>query len=506
MISVDRVRRLGGVSLLVIAALGAGAVLERTSQPAYALQQDPAPAFSAAVPNGAPMSFADLIEGVSPAVVTIQASTDAQALVNEAAPNMDDVPPQFREWLERQFNERQQQPQPAQPRQSLGSGFFISADGHVVTNNHVVAGATEITIGTADGETYPAQVVGLDPQTDLALLKVDEDVIFPFVTLDSDPHYRVGDWVVAVGNPFGLGGTATAGIISATGREIGNSAYNDFIQIDAPINRGNSGGPTFDLNGNVVGVNSQIFSPSGGNVGIGFAIPSDIASRIIAQLMNDGRVARGWLGVSIQNITEDIAETVEGLGEPRGAIVSSIVADGPASNGGIERGDVILSINGDEVDGSSDLTRRIGEISADERVSFRVLRDGRERTIRVTLGDRPDDETLSNMSNVDEAPAEVSYFGMTLVPLGDEDREVRGLAAGTNGLVVDTVDPASEAARKGLRNGDVVLEAGGDSVADIDAFADVIAAARADDRSAILLLVEGRGGQRYVALQIDEAE
>ncbi|MBR9825559.1 MAG: Do family serine endopeptidase, partial [Alphaproteobacteria bacterium] len=457
--------------------------------------------FAAAVPAGAPMSFADLIEGVSPAVVTIQARADSRD--PQEAPNMEGLPPQLREWLERQFG-GQVNPNP-QPRQALGSGFFISAEGHIVTNNHVVEGATEITIGTSDGETYEARIIGLDPQTDLALLKVDEADDFPFVTLDDNPQYRVGDWVVAVGNPFGLGGTATAGIISATGREIGNSTYNDFIQIDAPINSGNSGGPTFDLEGNVVGVNSQIFSPTGGNVGIGFAIPSDVASRIVGELLEDGRVSRGWLGVSIQNVTEDIAGAV-GLDEARGAIISSIVAEGPADNAGFEREDVILEVNGEAVDGSRELTRRIGEFAAGERVNFLVLRDGRERTVRAVLGDRPSEDDLNNRQSREEAEASVALFGIQLSPLDDRSREALGLGEDVVGLVVDEVNPGGEADNKGIRRGDVVLEAGGEAVGTPDAFRAAVDEAREAGRSAILLLVEGRGGQRYVALQLDAAE
>ncbi|MHA6288286.1 Do family serine endopeptidase [Maricaulis sp. CAU 1757] len=491
MISVQRMSRLGGVSLLALSALMAS--------PALA-QQEPAP-LSAAVPRGAPMSFADLIESVSPSVVTIQASGTPDPL----GADMQDIPPQFREWLERQFGEQGIPRQQQRPRQALGSGFFISADGLIVTNNHVVAGADEITVGTSDGETYPATIIGLDPQTDLALIKVDGDDDFPFVTLDETPEYRVGDWVVAVGNPFGLGGTATAGIISATGREIGNSTYNDFIQIDAPINRGNSGGPTFDLDGNVVGVNSQIFSPTGGNVGIGFAIPSDVAAAIVSDLRENGEVSRGWLGVSIQNVTDDIAEAM-GLEEVEGAIVSSIVSGGPADRAGFEREDVVLEVNGEAVEGSRDLTRRIGNISAGEEVRFTILRDGRERTLRAELGNRPSDEELDSMTNAEAAEAEVFLFGMNLVPLGEEDREVRNLPAGTQGLVVDAIQPGSEAQRKGLTSGDIILEAGGETVASLDAFRSVVNEAREDDRTAILLLVEGRGGQRYIALQLAEAE
>ena len=505
MISVDRMRRLGGVSLLVLSALAAGSLLDRSMGAAHAFQSTDQPRLAAAVPVGAPMSFADLIESVSPSVVTVQVSgTVEMNPFGGEAPDMENLTPQMREWLERQFGGQRPQPQ-AQPRQSLGSGFFISANGYLVTNNHVVASADEITIGTADGEEYPARVIGTDPQTDLALLKVDADVDFPFVRLEEDPQYRVGDWVVAVGNPFGLGGTATAGIISAIGRPIGNSTYNDFIQVDAPINRGNSGGPTFDLNGNVIGVNSQIFSPTGGNVGIGFAIPSDVAARIVADLRDDGRVARGWLGVSIQNVTDDIAEAL-GLEAPRGAIISSIVQGGPADEAGFEREDVVLEINGEEVDGSRDLTRRVGNIQAGEEVRFLVLRDGRERTVRARLGDRPGEQELAGMSSVDQIAPRTAVFGMSMAPLADEDREVRGLAPNVAGVVVDEVEPGSEAGRKGILSGDIILEAGGNPVDSAEALRAIADEARQDGRSAILLLVEGRGGQRYVALQLGDAE
>tara|TARA_R110002096_G_scaffold61653_6_gene153183 strand:- start:2306 stop:3814 length:1509 start_codon:yes stop_codon:yes gene_type:complete len=502
MLSVSKIRRLGGVSVLVLAAIAAGALLDRSVAPAYAMQEISEPAFAAAIPAGAPMSFADLIEHVSPAVVTIQASS----MPDQAAPgaDMENMPPQMREWLERQFGGRAA-PQPAQPRQSLGSGFFISADGYLVTNNHVVDGATEITIGTAGGETYPARVIGLDPQTDLALLKVDEEIEFPFVTLEDQPHYRVGDWVVAVGNPFGLGGTATAGIISATGREIGNSTYNDFLQIDAPINRGNSGGPTFSLDGKVVGVNSQIFSPTGGSVGIGFAIPSDVAARVVASLRETGHVSRGWLGVGIQNVTEDIAGAL-GLEASSGAIISSVVAGGPADQAGFEREDVVLAINGQTVENSRDLTRRIGDLTVGTDVRFRILRDGSERTLRVELGERPDDTALAQLPSREQAEGSVAIFGMSLTPVTDEVREARGLPMGTAGLMIETLEPAGEAVRKGLSRGDIILEAGGRSVGSTDALRAAINEARSSNRSAILLLVETQGGQRYIALQLGEAE
>ena len=503
MISVDRMRRLGGVSLLALSTVAAASLAFPLGTPAMAQETEIRPPFAAAVPNGAPMSFADLIETVSPAVVTIRASTPPRERETEMSPDLERLPPQLREFFSERFGDNG----PAIPRgrESLGSGFFIDAEGHIVTNNHVVAGAEEITVGLSDGSEYEARIVGLDEQTDLALLKVEADVDFPYVTLEEDANYRVGDWVVAVGNPFGLGGTATAGIISAIGRPIGNAAYNDFIQVDAPINRGNSGGPTFDLAGNVIGVNSQIFSPTGGNVGIGFAIPSDVAARIVEQLKSDGRVERGWLGVRIQVVTEDIAGAMA-LGEARGAIVSSITADSPAAEAGFERDDIILEINGERVEGPRDVTRRVGALSAGETVRFVVLRDGDERTLRVRLGNRPSEDELNNLRDVGEAEAEASYFGMSLVPLTDEDRERYGLAEGTAGLVVGAVDRGSQPSRKGISTGDVILEAGGTPVATPEEFESAVERVREDGRPAVLLLIETRGGQRYFTLEFDQED
>lgn len=476
------------------------AALALTGPVAFAQTED-APRYAAAVPAGAPMSFADLIEDVSPSVVSINARITApMGPQDNAVPNVEGMPPQFREWFERQFPN---QPQQREGR-SLGSGFFVSAEGHVVTNNHVVENAAEITVSLSNGEEYPAEVIGTDPLTDIALLRVETDDTpdFPFVVLDRNPSIRVGDWVVAVGNPFGLGGTATAGIVSATGRELPSSVYNNFLQVDAPINRGNSGGPTFSLDGEVVGVNSQIFSPSGGNVGIGFAIPSDIAANIVDQLLADGRVARGWLGVQIQNVTDDIAEGL-GLDEQRGAIVSSIVAGGPADDAGFERMDVITAVNGQSVDGSAELTRRVGSIGAGTEVTFNVIRDGENVVVRATLGDRPAETDLSTMQSIepDDAPQTV-FFGMQVVPAGSEGLDRLGVTAET-GIVVVDLQPNSEAAQKGLRPGDVILEAGGEDLSDLDDLQNAIDEAREDGRTAILLLVQNDTGQRYVALTLD---
>ena len=446
------------------------------------------------------MSFADLIEEVSPSVVSINARITApMGMQGGIVPEMEGMPPQFREWFERQFPN---QPQQREGR-SLGSGFFISAEGHIVTNNHVVENATEITVALSDGEEYPAEVIGTDPLTDIALLRLDtdEEIEFSFVTLDRDPTIRVGDWVVAVGNPFGLGGTATAGIVSATGRELPTNVYNNFLQIDAPINRGNSGGPTFSLDGEVVGVNSQIFSPSGGNVGIGFAIPSNIAANIVDQLLADGRVARGWLGVQIQNVTDDIAEGL-GLDEQRGAFVSSIVAGGPADRAGFERMDVITAVNGESVESSADLTRRVGSIGAGTEVTFNVIRENDEIVLRATLGDRPAETDLDTLQQSGVIEPETAFFGMQVRPADDEMAARAGVES-DRGLVVVALQPDSEAAQKGLRTGDVLLEAGGETLTDVDDLQAAIDDAREDGRSAILVLVQNASGQRYVALTLD---
>ncbi|MCW5725195.1 MAG: Do family serine endopeptidase [Maricaulaceae bacterium] len=502
--AIRRLRRFGGASILALSIFTAGAMLA-PSMSAGAQQVQPPYAFQA--PNGAPMSFADLIERVSPAVVSINARVQAPSMApGQTPPGFEGLPPQFREWLEREFG-GPGAPQPREGR-SLGSGFFISADGHIVTNNHVIENATEITVALSDEREFPARIIGRDPLTDLAVLKVDSDTAFPFVRLDPNPRIRVGDWVVAVGNPFGLGGTATAGIVSATGRELRRvSSQNPFIQIDAPINRGNSGGPAFDLNGNVIGVNSAIFSPSGGNVGIGFAIPSEVAAPIVAQIIERGRVSRGWLGVTIQDIDEDIAESL-GLSNRRGALVSAVVNDSPAASGGLQRGDVVLRMNDREVSDSTDLTRRIGATPQGEQVQFRVLRDGRERTLRVTLGERPDEEALTALTTgqpeAAPPPGEARFFGMSLTTLDEPAARRAGLQPGATGLLISAVDADSEAARKGLRPGQVIVEAGGRAVTTAEAFRQAVEQARRDGRSAILVLVQQGGGQAYVALQLDQ--
>jgi len=455
--------------------------------------------------NGAPMSFADLIERVSPAVVSVSVVTELESPFGSNEFNFDNAPDGFEEFF-RQFRDQfDGEDQAPREGRALGSGFIISAEGHIVTNNHVVDNATSVTISLKDGEEYEAEVLGVDESTDLAVLKISGDEPFAFVEFAEGPPLRVGDWVVAVGNPFGLGGTATAGIISATGREIGGR-YNDFIQIDAPINRGNSGGPTFDLSGRVVGVNSQIYSPSGGNVGIGFAIPAETAQRIVGVLIADGRIVRGWLGVTIQSVSEDIAESL-GLEDARGAIVSNVDDRGPAKAAGFEEGDVVLEVDGVEVESNVDLTRKVGSLIVGDRVQFRVLRNGRERNLRVTIGERPTDEFLADRDSTDpDEPndTESEEFGLTLSALVDDDRRRLGLEDRDHGVLIKDLSRDGEAAEKGLRPGEAILEVGGEDVDSARAFDEAVDEARDAGRSAVLLLVQSEQGRRFVALSLTE--
>jgi len=458
---------------------------------------------SVAPPGGAPGSFADLIQRVSPAVVSISVRQKANATGGEV--DAENLPPGLEEFM-RRFPERG----PRRAPTALGSGFIVAENGTVVTNNHVVEDADDITIRLSDGRELKAQLVGTDPGTDLAVLKIQGGGRFPYVTFDRTPSIRVGDWVVAVGNPFGLDGTATAGIVSAKGRrDYGNSSYVDFIQIDAPINRGNSGGPAFDLKGNVVGVNSAIFSPTGGNVGIGFAIPSDTAARIVDQLVSSGHVTRGWLGVQVQPVDREIAASI-GLRDAKGAIVGSVTPGSPAAAAGLQQGDVILTFNGEVIADSRDLTQRVGQaqVGRDARVEYQ--RNGQRRTANVRLGERPSERQLAsadggaNPSLGNDAPSatQMNALGLAVRTITAEDRRRLSLDGVEGGLVITGIeDNSAMAERVGI--GEVIVTAGPERkpVRTVEDLNIAIDAAKAQNRP-VLLQVQGRNGPaRFIAVE-----
>lgn len=334
-------------------------------------------------------SFADIVEKVKPAVVSVRVKTQTVAAEENGQDSLEDLPPQLRRFFrdfEGERGGRQSKPQPRQGM-SQGSGFFVSQDGYVVTNNHVVQNAVEVQLVTDDGKTLDAKVVGTDPRTDLALLKVKDGGSFQYVNL-SQAKPRIGDWVLAVGNPFGLGGTVTAGIVSAQGRDIGSGPYDDYLQIDAPVNKGNSGGPTFNQRGEVVGVNTAIFSPSGGSVGIAFAIPASTVEQVVDALKKDGSVARGFIGVQIQPVTTEVADAI-GLKDAKGALVASAEQNGPAAKAGIKRGDTITAVNGEAVKDARDLSRKIAKFAPGTKTTITVFRDGKERQLSFEVGRQP---------------------------------------------------------------------------------------------------------------------
>jgi serine protease Do len=370
---------------------------------------------AAAPSTAAPASFADIVQRVAPAVVSIDVEEKGPTRAayrrgpgaNDQDQEGDDgdlngLPPQLRRFFQQRGGQQDQQPQDQEPQRAAGSGFFISRDGYIVTNNHVVENAATITVKTTDDQELKAKLVGRDPATDLAVIKV-EGGAFPYVSFEDKAKPRVGDWVIAVGNPFGLGGTATAGIVSALARQnVADGPYVDYMQIDAPINRGNSGGPSFDLNGRVVGVNSAIFSPSGGSVGIGFDIPADVVLKVSRTLIDHGKVVRGYLGASIQGITPDVAESM-GLKSKKGALVAQVSPDGPAAKGGLQTGDLVTRIDGHDVASSTDLTRQVALVSPGQDMRLTVLRDGRAQDVTIKSGERPSEETLAR-NDQDEQP------------------------------------------------------------------------------------------------------
>ncbi|WP_024509239.1 Do family serine endopeptidase [Bradyrhizobium sp. ARR65] len=459
------------------------------------------PAFAAtqAAQQG-PTGFADLVAKVKPAVISVRVKVDQSATDNMLGQNSNELVPFEGTPFEKFFRQYgfDGNPKGLQRHQvitGVGSGFFISADGYAVTNNHVVDHATSVQVTTDDGTIYDAKVIGTDPKTDLALIKVDgKGKDFAYANFE-DQKPRVGDWVVAVGNPYGLGGTVTAGIISAEGREIGAGPYDDYIQIDAPINKGNSGGPTFDTNGNVIGVNTAIYSPTGGSVGIGFDIPAQTAKAVIAQLKEHGSVTRAYIGVQVQPVTAGIAESL-GLKKAEGALVDEAQPDTPAAKAGIQAGDVITAVNGTAVKDSRDLARQISTMAPGSTAKLDILRKGESKTIEVTLATMPNQKQANAGNHEDFSGPGVPHLGLSVAPAG----EVAG--AGGKGLVVTEVDPDGKAAEHGFQSGDVILEVAGKSVSSASELRQALADAKSQGKHDVLMRVKTADNTHFVAMPI----
>jgi len=490
---------------LLASVAGLGAVALVVGNTVAPLQS--APAISAAHAETAataasPAGFADLVAKVKPAVISVRVKIDG-AEVTTSGDDESMQPGQPGSPFD-QFFRRFGMPdgmQPHAPRGRAvvgqGSGFFISADGYAVTNDHVVDKAKSVEVTTDDGKTYTAKVIGTDPKTDLALIKVDGRSDFQFVSF-ADRTARIGDWVIAVGNPFGLGGTVTAGIVSARGRDIGSGPYDDFIQIDAPINKGNSGGPSFDSDGNVIGVNTAIFSPSGGSVGIGFAVPADTVKTVVAQLKASGAVTRGWIGVQIQPVTADLAESL-GLKKAEGALVAEPQAGSPAAKAGIQAGDVITSVNGEAVKDPRDLARKIGAMAPGSSVKLGAVRKGETQTLSMTVGELPREHQARAADEHDTAGSEAPRLGMMLAPAG----KVAG--AGSQGVVVTAVDPDGLAAEHGFKAGDVILEVASKAVSTPADVRKALVDARADAKRTVLMRVKSGEATKFVAVPLARA-
>lgn len=472
-------RRRGGLAALLLAGTALGGL---TFWHGADAQQAPAAITPPAITQPAmPMAgFADLVSRVRPAVVTITATERATPAAET---------PRGR-------------PGQGQGRGALGSGFVVDAAGHVVTNNHVVQGAATLKVKLDDGREFTARVVGRDPRTDLALLKIEAGAALPHLTLGDSDRARPGDWVVAVGNPFGLGGTVTAGVVSARGRDIGAGPYDDFIQIDAPINSGNSGGPLFATDGSVIGVNTAIFSPSGGSVGIGFAIPSNMVRQVVAQLQANGKVERGFLGASTQPVTQALAQALR-LAKPEGALVGQVEADSPAARAGLRAGDVVTAVDATPVTNPRDLARAIGDARPGSTVKLAVQRDGAAQDLSITLATLPGEEGARSAAATETRGGPV---GVALAPVTEETRRSLNLAPDAKGAVIADVRPESPAAEAGLRRGDVILGVAGRDVADVQQAVGAIREAVRAPGAAVALRIQREGRSVFVAVQMPAAQ
>lgn len=487
-------------TLLALAAFGAVGLWQLAPAPTLAAT---APAVDANLTPGAliPSSFADVIDAVKPSVVNITTTAPAMSRTSGSGPLPFPPGSPFEEFF-RQFGS----PNPQAPRgddrpmmQGAGSGFIIDPSGYVVTNNHVVDDAESIAVTLDDGTRYDAELLGVDPKTDLALLKVEADEALPYVRFGDSDETRIGDWVIAIGNPFGLGGTATTGIVSARGRDIQSGPYDDFLQIDAPINRGNSGGPLFDMSGRVVGINTAIYSPNGGSVGIGFAIPSELAETVIDQLRSSGHVERGWLGVEIQGVDETMAEGL-GLDDAHGALVARVVPDSPAAEAGLQAGDVIVGVGGERVETLKDVTRGVAARRPGEKLEIEVWRQGDRETLDVVTGNSLDSEPVAR-SGVEGHQPEGSV-GISLAGITPEARAQFGLPEELEGALIVAVEAGSPAAARGIRVGDVILMVGQKRVANLDEAIEAINEVKAQKRGNLLLQISRGNELRFLTVPL----
>ncbi len=502
MLSATRTSSLAGqasrvvASLMVVASIATAGIATHTVLSTEAQAQ----------PSGAPESFADLAEQLSPSVVNI---STAQTVDRPTVEGMPSFPPgspfedMFRDLFPRGEN--------GSPRrvQSLGSGFVISADGVIVTNNHVIEDADEITVSFPDGTSLEASLLGTDPQTDLALLKVESSDPLPFVNFGDSDTTRVGDWVLAIGNPFGYSGSVSAGIVSARNRNINAGRYDDFIQTDAAINRGNSGGPLFNMDGEVVGVNTAIISPTGGSIGIGFSVPSNLAKRVVAQLQEFGATRRGWLGVRIQPVNDEMADAL-GMDDAVGALVAEVTEGGPAEAAGVEAGDVIIKFDGQDVEQMRDLPRIVADTPVEKTVRVVVFRKGKTQTLKAKIG-LLDEGNLSVAAHTpdqgetdegDTAAVKLDALGMTLTSLTSDARAQFGIGDEVSGVLVSEVTPDSSAGEKGMRPGDVIVEVGQEPVTSPDEIEKRVTEASDAGRKSVLFLIQSQGDLRFVPLAI----
>jgi serine protease Do len=491
------------ILLATVANLGVAALVLGTEVSPQSLLPTVATA-QAAEAAQRPVGFGDLVEKVKPAVISVRVKIDGPKMMGFDGNGPLGQNPEMRQFFRRfgmpdggNMPDAERAPQNRQVT-GQGSGFFITADGYAVTNNHVVDKAQTVEITTDDGKTYSAKVIGTDPRTDIAVIKVDGRSDFPFVKL-ADKAPRIGDWVLAVGNPFGLGGTVTAGIVSANGRDIGAGPYDNFIQIDAPVNKGNSGGPTFDMDGNVIGMNTAIFSPSGGSVGIAFDIPADTVKSIVAQLKDKGMVNRGWIGVQVQPVTDDIADSL-GLKSKEGALVAEPQAGSPAAKAGILSGDVITAVNGHAVKDARDLARQIAAMASGSSVKLTVWRKGEEKSMTVTLGELPKErEARAATPDSGNANADVPKLGLTLAPAD----QVAG--SGAEGVVVTQADPNGLASEHGVKTGDVILDVGGKKVAAPADVRNAIIDAHKNGKRTVLMRLKSEDATKFVAIPLARA-